>query len=241
MGWKAKDVKLSFAGKKVLPNTDSAFIKYTTFKKTFGEDGTIMVLGVQSPKIFDQKQFTDWYDLGKNIQKIKGIKGVMSIGNLMELTKDTVNQKFELKPVVSGKPQTQAEVDSVRKQIEQLPFYRGLILNPEKNATIMAITFDQDVMNSPARVPVIRQIDELAKSFEKKFNTTVHISGLPYIRTVVSNLVAHEFVLFLGLSILISAVILFLFFRTAKAVVYPLIVVIIGVIWSVGTIVLFDY
>lgn len=241
MGWQASHVKLSFNGKKVLPNSDSAFIKYTAFKKTFGEDGTVMVLGIQSNKLFDQKQFADWYELGKNIQKIKGIKGVVSLGNLFELKKDTVNQRFVLDAVVKEKPTSQATVDSIRKAITNLPFYKGLVLNPDKQSTVMAITFDQQVMNSPARVPVIKQIDAEAKAFQKKYNTTVHISGLPYIRTIVSNLIANEFVLFLGLSILISAIILFVFFRTAKAVIYPLIVVIIGVVWSMGTMAMLGY
>ncbi|MBE7175483.1 MAG: MMPL family transporter [Mucilaginibacter polytrichastri] len=241
MGWKASQVQLSFSGKKVLPSSDSAFIKYTIFKKTFGEDGTVMVLGIQSDKLFNKDQFEDWYDLGRNIQAIKGIKGVLSVGNLFELGKDTVNQSFVLQPLSNKKPQNQAEVDSLRKKIGNLLFYKGLILNPDKHATLMAITFDPEVMNSPARNPVIKKIDAEAKAFQEKHKTTVHISGLPYIRTVVSNLVANEFVLFLGLSILISAIILFLFFRTAKAVVYPLIVVIIGVVWSLGTMVLFNY
>ena len=52
MAYKGKDVELAFAGAKVLPVTDSAYVAYNEFKKQFGEDGTMMVIGVQTDKIF---------------------------------------------------------------------------------------------------------------------------------------------------------------------------------------------
>ena len=43
MAYHAKNLKLSYAGSKILPLTDSVFIKYTNFKQTFGEDGILQL------------------------------------------------------------------------------------------------------------------------------------------------------------------------------------------------------
>ena len=56
MGFEASKVKLTYNAGKILPVTDSAYIRYTQFRKLFGEDATAMVLGVKSPKLF-QKSF----------------------------------------------------------------------------------------------------------------------------------------------------------------------------------------
>jgi len=241
MAWHARNLKLSYAGSKILPLTDSVFIKYNAFKKQFGEDGNVMVLGVQGANIYQKENYNKWVQLSNEIQQLKGIKGVLSIGKLFELKKDTVNQKFVVTPLPNGLVKTDSEMDSIKNHLQGMPFYNGLLLNTKTDATLMAITFDPKILNSSARNPILKEIEAKAIAFEKSTNIQVHLSGLPYIRTATSKLVSNEFVLFLGLSILVSALILLIFFRSFYAVFFPILVVIMGVIWSVGTLVLFGF
>jgi len=241
MGWNARNLKLSYAGSKILPLTDSVFIKYNNFKKQFGEDGSVMVIGIQDKAIYAKENYIKWAQLSTEIQKLNGIKGVLSIGKLFELQKDTVHQRFIVSSIPSTPVQSDAEMDSLKSKIQGMPFYKGLLFNTESNATLMAITFDPKVLNSVARNPVLKEIEAKARVFEKSTNIQVHLSGLPFIRTATSALVSREFVLFLGLSILVSALILLLFFRNFYAVFFPILVVIMGVVWSIGTLVLFGY
>jgi predicted RND superfamily exporter protein len=241
MGWQATKIKLSFAGAKILPLTDSVFVKYNAFKSQFGEDGNMVVLGIKSEKIFTKETYNNWAALSNDLSKLNGIKGVLSVGKLFELQKDTVNQRFMVKPIPAGVIKTDAEMDSLRQTIGKLSFYDGLLINRNTNATLMAVSFDPKVLNTAARNPTLKSIEEKALAFAKKENIDVHISGLPYIRTATSKLVSNEFVLFLGLSILISAIILIAFFRNIASVIVPILVVIMGVIWSIGTLVLFGY
>lgn len=241
MAYHAKNLKLSYSGAKILPLTDSVFVKYNEFKKTFGEDGSVMVLGIQSPTIYKKENYNKWSALTTEIQQLKGIKGVLSVGKLFELQKDTINQKFTVGPIPSKSPTSDIEMDSLKNKIQSMPFYSGLLFNKETNATLMAITFDPKILNSVNRNPILKEIEAKADAFAKSTGIEVHKSGLPYIRTATSKLVSNEFVLFLGLSILVSALILLIFFRSFYAVFFPILVVIMGVIWSIGTLVLFGY
>ena len=241
MAWHARNLKLSYAGSKILPLTDSVFVKYNAFKKQFGEDGSVMVLGIQSPNIFQKDTYNKWMQLSDEIGKLKGIKGVLSIGKLFELQKDTINQKFVVSPIPSRAVQSDAEMDSLKNHIYSMPFYSGLLFNKTSHATLMAITFDPKILNSADRNPILKEIEAKAQAFGKSTNLHVHLSGLPFIRTATSKLVSNEFVLFLGLSILVSALILLIFFRSFYAVFFPILVVVMGVIWSIGTLVLFGY
>lgn len=241
MAYHAKNLKLSYAGAKILPLTDSVFIKYNTFKKTFGEDGSVMVIGIQSQDIYKKDNYNKWVQLTDEIQKLNGIKGVLSIGKLFELQKDTVNQKFIVSPIPNGLVKSDTEMDSLKSKIQAMPFYDGLLFNKESNATLMAITFDTKILNSVNRNPILKEIEAKAELFANSTNIKVHKSGLPFIRTATSKLVSNEFVLFLGLSILVSALILLIFFKSFYAVFFPILVVIMGVIWSIGTLVLFGY
>ncbi|RZK50020.1 MAG: Fis family transcriptional regulator [Pedobacter sp.] len=200
-----------------------------------------MVLGIQSPKLFEQQTYNAWRELTLDIQSIKGINGALSIGNLFELQKDTLQQKFIAKNIPGKSIESSKEMDSIKHKITNLPFYDKLLVNPKTSSTLMAITIDQKILNSSARNPVLKAIEEKTLAFEKATQIEVKRSGLPYIRTATSALVSTEFALFLGLSILVSALVLLFFFRNFYAVLFPILVVILGVIWSLGTLALFKY
>jgi predicted RND superfamily exporter protein len=241
MGYEACKVRITFNGGKVLPVTDSAYIRYMQFKKIFGQDATTLVVGIRSQHIFEKSIFNDWNQIGIRLQHINGVKAVISIANVYNLNKDTLHHRFVLKPVVTHLLASDQAVDSVKQAILALPFYKGLILSDDNQATLMAITFDNKIINTPARVPIIDTILSEGNRFEQKHNIPVHYSGLPLIRTKAGDLISHEFTLFLMLSLGITALILLLIFRSAFAVIFPVIVVLLGVTWSLGILVLMHY
>ena len=234
MGYQASKVRITFNGGKVLPVTDSAYIRYLQFKKMFGQDANTMVIGFKSPKIFDKDVYNDWYTIANTIKKIKGINGVISVANVYDITKDTLQHKFVLKPITSGLLTSDKAADSVEQHFLSLPFYKGLVLSDDGQSTLMAISFDGKIMNTPKRVPILNAILAYGKQFEQKHHIHIHYSGLPLIRTVAGDLIKNEFSLFLGLSLLITTIILVLIFRSFYTVLFPIRVVLLGVNWSMG-------
>lgn len=226
---------------KTLPATDSTSILYESFKKQFGEDGSVLFIGIEDKNLFTLNEFNDWFDLSEYIKKIKGVEEVVSVSRLYRLVKNDSLKKFEFVHLCKEKPRSQVELDTLKHNIFALPFYKGLILNPESYATILAVTLDKNYLNSKSRVRLIEEIKNPADSFGLKYKTVMHYSGLPFIRTVISLKVEKELKLFVILALIVAAIFLFLFFRSVKAVLFPVIIVIISVIWALGTIVLFGY
>jgi predicted RND superfamily exporter protein len=241
MGYQASKVRITFNGGKVLPVTDSAYIRYIEFKKIFGQDASTMVIGFKSPLIFDKDVFNDWNQVANHIQQIKGVKAVISVANLYNLEKDTAKHRFVLKPLVTHPLTTNQAADSIKQLIQSLPFYKGLILSDDGQSTLMAVTFDDKIINTAKRVPIIDSVLKEGGQFGQKHNIQVHYSGLPLIRTVAGDLMKREFSLFLGLSLLITAFILLIVFRSAYPVIFPVIVVLLGVTWGLGILVLMHY
>ena len=58
MGYKATQIQLSYEFAKVLPTNDPAYIEYEQFTKIFGEDGNVMVIGIQDQNLF---KFENWW------------------------------------------------------------------------------------------------------------------------------------------------------------------------------------
>jgi uncharacterized protein len=87
----------------------------------------------------------------------------------------------------------------------------------------------------------VSDIRKLAEEFGKNNSQEIYLSGLPLIRTELSTRIADEMRWFLLASVVLSALILLLFFRSVSSMLLSLAVVIIGVIWSMGTMHLFGY
>ncbi len=241
MVYMATFVKLSYEGAKILPPSDSTYAEYLKFKKKFGEDGSVMVIGFQSDSIWQRSLLGDWYDLTNDIKAVDGIQEVVSIARAFHVTRNDSLHKLDFKPLISHRPTSQAEADSLRDEINNLPFYEGLLYNPATKVTLMAITLDQTKLNTKSRIGTVNQVKELSEKFALAHHLNLHYSGLPYIRTAVSQKILSEMKMFMLLAIVVTAFILFVFFRSFYAVLFPMIVVILGVIWSFGTLVLFGF
>lgn len=241
MGYKATKVQMSYEMAKMLPASDSVNIVYEDFRSKFGEDGSVLFVGIKDSSLFELKKFNAWHDLTYKIKEIDGVEEVLSLSKLYYLTKNDSSRKFDFKPVVQYKPRTQEELDSIKKLIDNLCFYDGLLINRQTHATVMAITLDKNKLNTKNRIELINDIKADVDAFSQKQHIEVHYSGLPYIRTVTSKKVENELKMFVLLSLLIASLALYFFFRSFKAVIFPMLIVIITVVWAMGLISIFGF
>jgi hypothetical protein len=241
MGYRAKDVQLSYDFPQVIPVTDSDYVYYQRFKKLFGEDGDLLIIGFQNKEVFRKDLFNSWYDLADKIKKVKGVQTVATVANLLVLSKDTASHKFVIKPVLDHTIKTQEESDSIRDKILSLPFYKNLLYNDSTHATLMAIKLDQKTLKSKERVALINAVQQLSDSFSTDKKTPLYYTGLPYIRTVFAQKIQKELNLFLILSVLVTSIILYIFFRSFSNILYTLIIIGIIIIWTMGFVVMMGF
>jgi len=254
MAYQAQFAQMSYHLAQMLPASDSTYIDYQDFKSTFGNDGSVVVVGIDDKRLYELSNFNAWYDLAHHLKKIetpflkdseevmvKGVTEALSIANAYTLRRNRVEKKFDFEQIVKRRPQTQAEVDSLKRILFQQPFYEGFLYADSSVATLMVITLQREVLDSKYRNKLFEKIDAEVAKFHDKTGIMVHKSGLPYIRANSTTKVAAEIKIFLVLSILITSFILYLFFRSFKATFFSMLVVSIGVVWSMGMLSLFNF
>lgn len=241
MGFEASKMQLSYEFAKILPDDDSTFIEYRDFKKQFGEDGNVMVIGFQDQDFYKYEKFKDWYELGNRIRAIAGVRDIIAVSTIYKLQRNDSLERFDFVPIIRGGVRNQAHVDSMKAEIDNLPFYEGIIYNKKTGATLMAITFKKKDLDSERRLLMAKEIKREGELFAETHKVDMHYSGMPYIRSELMTKVRSEMTLFLVLAVLVTALILWLFFRSVNTVIYSLVVVIIGVVWSIGIMELFGY
>jgi uncharacterized protein len=241
MAWKASRVKLSYEFAKAIPTDNPRYIEYIQFKERFGDEGNLMVIGIQSEKVFQLDVFNQITSLQNQLKKVQYVEDALSFSSAVNLVKDSATEKLLAQPIFNHPVSQQSQIDSGRAVLVSLPFYRTLLYNPETNAYIIAVTINKERLNSPARTKIIGDINALTDSFTTRTGIETHLSGLPLIRTKIADRVAAEMRWFIIGSLLLSTLILVLFFRSFSTTMLSLAVVILGVVWSFGILELFGY
>lgn len=238
MGYFAVQIKLSYEYTKAIPSDNPKFIVYNEFVKKYGVDGTTVVVGFKTNQFYTKDFFNQVDALHKTIKQNTAVAEVMSIPTAYTISKDSVDTKFNAAKIFHAPYTSDSLLLADKTVFENLPFYQNLYYNPDSNSYIMAISFIADSINSVSRTKIIGSIQNELERFSQSTKTEVHISGLPFIRTIMADRIKKEMLWFLIGSLVLSAITLLLFFRSISATIMSLAVVLMGVIWSLGTMVL---
>ena len=241
MGFFASKVKLSYDFARAIPTDNPKYKDYVEFRKKFGDDGNVLVIGVQTDKFFELKNFKAYTALQDQLKKVGDVTGVISVPSAITLQKNLLTEKLNVVKIFSDSISTQNELDSAVKQFKNLPFYKSLLYNETDHAYLMGVSINKDSLNSVKRSKIVQDIIACVNTFQTTTNIDAHLSGLPLIRTIVGDRIQKEMKFFLIGSLILSALILLIFFRSFSTTILSLLVVLMGVIWSVGLLYLCGY
>lgn len=239
-----RNIKFTYTEANLLPDNEVASLEYQAFLEKFGEEGNLIIIGSKNDSLFTPEIFENWSKMMHQFQANKSVDLVLGIDNLKELKKNDSLQTFELKPFLdpSKLKNTKYLSDKVNELRNDLPFYEGLLFNKKSGTIRGAIYLDKKIVNTAERKDfVLNILNPAVGKFELENNINLHISGMPYIRTMSTETIKGEIGLFIGASLLVTSLLFFFFFRSFRATLISIIIVIIGVMWSFGILGLFNY
>ncbi len=240
MAYMGQFVKFNYDFSQTVPDTDEDMIYYNSFKKTFGEDGNVFAIGLKDSSIFVLDKFINYREYIKQIESIEGINGVLGLPNLQILSKNKENKNFTFVDLMEPFPNSQMDLDSLLLIANNQKFYDNKILN-KYGALTLLITIDKEILNSKDRDKLMQNLITLSANFESNSGIKLHYAGLPYSRYIMAESVKEELTRLLIISLVVTAIILFVFFRSFDTVFVPLIIIGIVVVWVFGTLSLLGY
>lgn len=89
MIYQAQGLKLDYNYASLLPKTNKYYIEFEKFKKVFGADANVTIIGIKDEHFFEINKFNDWVILQDSIKTIHGVKSVLSLVNAIDIVKDT--------------------------------------------------------------------------------------------------------------------------------------------------------
>lgn len=241
MGYHATRVQMSYDLNRTVPLDDPEMVFLQKFKEQFGEDGNIIAVGMRDSAIYKIENFNRFRELNKQIKTISGVNNVLSLPEVKIIRKDTAHTRFYLDALFPKEISSQTQLDSLMSALRNQKFYMGQLVNETNGATMMLISISKEVMNSERRIAMTNDLVAFGKEFTKATGIELRYAGIPFIRSVIASEVRKEMQIFLYLSAFVTGFIMFLFFRSFRAVLFSMIIIGIVVVWVMGTLALFGY
>jgi len=239
-----RNLGMTYSEANLLPQRHIANRQYRDFLDKFGEEGNLIVIGVKDGALFTPKAYAAWNELMSGLKSSKDVDLVVSLNDLKKIQKDTVARKFAMVPLVDQSQTSDPEyLKKVRLELfEKLPFYEGLLFNKESGSIRSAVYLNKAIVNTQERKTfILETLVPAIDRFESKTKIDLKVSGMPYIRTINAEDMKGEIGLFIGVALLTVSVIFFFFFRSYRATLISICILVVGVIWSFGTLGLFHY
>ena len=186
-------LELSYDFTQAVPSNDPDLLFLKNFKQEFGEDGNVLVIGMQDSALYKPEQFRRYLYMSQEMQKVRGVQTVLSLPLLSRLERNDSLRNFQPNPIFKEIPEEQAQLDSLLQVALDQQIYSRQLFNPANGATLMILTVDMKVIASKDRQRLIDDIQMITGMFQEKTGIQVHHAGVPFVRAVMSGKVQLTF------------------------------------------------
>lgn len=224
----------------LLPKSDSTASVFAEFKEKYGVNDNVFLISTEDESIFELENYQKLEKFTASLADYPAVDSVFGVTNFYYLGKNSKERCFELTHA-GGEVSTQEELDGLKKTLYSLPFLEGLLYDNDSPVTLFAVMFNGDSLATRKRNNLVLPVVDAVFNFSNESGISFNYSGMPYIRAILSSQVEQEIFVFLGLTALLTSLILYFFLRSFKAVILSLLVVLVAVVWSFGLMALLGF
>ena len=257
----APQIKMDTSTEGFMHDDDPVLLEYNIFRDQFGRDERV-ALAIKSDTVFSLDFLTTLKELHKELEtSVPFVDEVTSLYNVRNTRGkgDTLITDDLLEPF----PATQVELDSIKERAMSSEFYRDLLISKDGTMTTVLIETDayshngekevsaedafdegfddevtedrkKDFLSDKENADLVSTILEIADKYRKQ-GLEIYVAGSPSVNHALKTQMKADMQKFMRLTFLIIVVSLFLIFRRASAVFYPLMVIVFSLLTTVGT------
>lgn len=233
--WHAQRVEITQDFVKVVPEDDPDYQAYKRFQREFGEDAGVVLVGLELPDSVGRAYWERLRALVSQLQGFEGVRRVLGLPNA-PLLRWSKEGRFVVDTLPL--PSSRQSWDSLR---HQFPLYEGLLWDTAGQSLLLLVQIDSLTLHTRAKHPLIDSLERLCRGWVAQHGGEVHFSGVPYLRHYVAQLLPTELWLFTVASLILTVGALLLYFRSWYAAVFPVVLLGLASLWTVGIIGLYGF
>jgi len=256
-------IKMDTSTEGFMHEDDPVLLTYNKFRDQFGRDERI-VLAIEDKHIFSLDFLEKLKNLHKEIESnVPYVDEVTSLYNVRNTRGD--GDKLITDDLLEPFPSTKEQVESIKQRALSSHFYKDLLINQKGTMTNIIIETDAYSHEGEKSVSVEDEFNDgfdetgaQQSNVKKKFLTdeenhqlleaitkiadkyraeglTIYIAGSPAVNNALKAQMKADMQKFMRITFLIIMVFLFVVFRRLTAVFYPLLVILLSLLATVGT------
>ncbi len=232
-GFFALGIRVDSAVDNLLPAGNDDRLFYDGVRKDFGSEEA-NVVAVFNDDVFSVASLTAIDQISKSIADIDGVREVMSLTTM----KGVETSEFGLRVgrLLKELPENDEEAAAFRAKVFDNPMYVDNVVSRDARATGIVVLFDlmsdEEFLDRNIEGQIEARVAAAAGDFEYA------ITGIQSMKVRGAEMMKQDLMRFLPIALVLVVIVLGFSFRTVRGVTLPLSSVLIGVIWTLGVMVL---
>ncbi|HHH20139.1 MAG TPA: RND transporter [Campylobacterales bacterium] len=240
---------------------DPVLLNYNAFRDQFGRDERIVV-AIQHEDIFSLPFLQTLKNLHEEIENtVPHLEEVTSLYKVRNTRGE--GDKLYTDDLLEPFPTTQTEVDAIRERAMNSTFYRNLLINEAGDMTTLMIETDaysrtgeadgndldaltegfddapetstpKTFLKDEENAKIVASLLEIVAKYRDQ-GLELYVAGSPSINHALKQQMRTDMQKFMRITFILILIFLFVIFRRASAVFYPLLVIILSLLTTVGT------
>ena len=191
----------------------------------FGGDEMVMIL-FEADNILNKETLSRVKAVNKQLKEVEGIDETLSLFDAKSIKGE--DGAMIVDPAIRRLPKTEERWKELRRELKANELVHKVLVSEDFTMTAIIATLENHAQDEE-----IVQAIELVLAENPGMEQT-YVGGLPYVKALVAQEMASEFKFLMIIGLGIMLVMLFLFFREARGVFLPFIVVVLSILFAMG-------
>ncbi len=225
----ASRLKFSYDFEAFFPKNDPETDFYIQFRETFETDNDFFIVALENDgSVFSRDFLTKVDSLNQRLRAVDNVVNAVGPTQLTRYVRDPVLGQVMQLPVLRWQEPENYGVDSI--EITQSSGVVGYFFSEDFKSVAINIRHAEKLSKAGC--------DKLSEDIEKTvaefgFHRT-HLIGRALGQRLYVELMIHELILFISISLLLTILFLYIAFRSAWGIFIPTLVVLISILWTLG-------
>ncbi|MBP6977976.1 MAG: efflux RND transporter permease subunit [Bacteroidales bacterium] len=227
LGLQIKDLRLNPDVISSLPDTDPDAVLLKQISEEFTVNNMGMVI-IETEDVFTMDVLEHVRMITDTLTMTPGVASAMSLTNVTEISGGEEGLQIGKLVDPYDLPDTPSELEDLRNRVYEKGTYTGTMISEDGTSTVIIFTLAE---GSDVKT-VAREIIQKTKAMN--LPEKVYFSGSPIIATHISDVMIADLKRLIPIAFVLIVLVLFLGFRSARGVIFPLLTTIIAIVWTIG-------
>lgn len=216
---------------KVLPEDDPVFAYNRKIEEQFGSTEEVILLVSSKQSVFDKHVLTAVADITETIGSIEGARkqGALSITTIAKTLPDIESVEF-------NEDMTGEEEEAVAKVLQDNPLFAGKFIGLEGKSTLVSVPVSVNISyNDELLQAFVERLENAVNGLREKYPfVSIELSGHPIIQSAIMQYMSNDLLKLFPIAVGVVMLILLFALRSFRAMLIPIMVTLISVIWTFG-------